>query len=112
MPDPIFAAEMAALAAAHRAREKDRTGDGMAVVAPSFMNFTSERVPVPKDDSPRSDRWVSRPHYHSGASACLETEDGEWFTCAENRVRYHRHGERLMAHLAGDRRACPEGVSA
>ena len=48
--DPAFAAEMKALADARRAEHAGRTGDGMAVVAPRFMDFPigAQRVPPPE----------------------------------------------------------------
>lgn len=132
MPDPIFAAEMAALEAERRTKEKGRVGDGMAAgpvngEPAGWMEFSGERVPVPPSREPAFTGWNSMRHSHSGASECLETVVGGmrlvprgdvevaepgWLKCQHNGVRYHLHGERLIAHFSGDRRACPNGVPA
>ena len=73
MPDPIFAAEMAALEPARRGREKGRTGDGMASgdTDPErpdwhagWMDFTGPRVPVPPSKEPTFTGLESRPPYN------------------------------------------------
>jgi hypothetical protein len=129
MPDPIFAAEMAALAAERRAREKDRVGDGMAVLGVdpknpnAWMDFSGPRVPVHGSSGGGFDGWVSQRHVHdadclvpiAGGQRWTKTGDIEvpepgWAKCSRNGARYHQHASRLMAHQSGDRRACPEPV--
>lgn len=60
MPDPVFAAEMAALAAAHRERERGRIEDGMAVGGATpggqaWMDFSGARMPITPDPGPSHD---------------------------------------------------------
>lgn len=107
----------------------DVPGDGMAVVAPTWMNFDfTQRVPVgpPMGDMFPLERFTSNYHSHTPQSPCLqpvtggvfagaggETELPEpgWFICTQQEgYRVHDHGGRMMAHMARDRRACPDGA--
>lgn len=138
MPDPIFAAEMAALAADRRAREKGRVGDGMAAGYSDperpgwhagWMDFTGPRVPVHGHaggpGTPSAPALRSTRHVHD--ADCLvevaggirplatgedrEVHEAGWVACSFNGARYHRHADRLMAHWIGNRLACPAGVA-
>lgn len=133
MPDPIFAAEMAALTAARRDRERNRVGDGMAagLTDPErpewragWMDFTGPRVPVHGDSGSGFNGWVSQRHVHdadclipiAGGHRWTKTGDVEvpepgWSRCQSNGARYHQHADRLMAHQSGDRLACPNDAA-
>jgi hypothetical protein len=97
-----------------------------------WMDFTGPRVPVPPSKEPAFTGWDRTFHRHSGKSECLESIAGGvrlvpkakaekmevevpepgWVRCSHNGVRLHLHGEHLMAHFSGDRKACPNGVLA
>jgi hypothetical protein len=41
-----------------------------------------------------------------------EVPEPGWVKCSVTGVRLHLHGDRLMAHWARDKAACPEGATA
>ena len=103
-----FAAELAAIEAAHNANRLP--GDGMAVEARRLMDFTGPRVPVPPPLEPWFDAGQeSELHLHD--ELCLVAVDeapgnGEadkkvgpgWSECAVTGQVGHDHGGHRVAH--------------